>query len=111
MKLTLISIILSNNTPIPPFGADKGKIMTASELKYQVESRDTESHFFTRSTMRFFGDTMRNYGVRGPIRIKDSTDEDVMVYELYRRKPVKHGLKSSTYFAVDNFERVYAKRD
>ena len=38
--------------------------MTASELKYQVEVSGNEPHYFTRSTMKFFGDTMRNYGVR-----------------------------------------------
>lgn len=34
--------------------------MTPSELKYQVEQ--TGSNFFDRKTMKFFGDTMKNYG-------------------------------------------------
>jgi hypothetical protein len=32
--------------------------MTAARLKQEVENRGTSSHFFTRSTMRYFGDTM-----------------------------------------------------
>lgn len=69
--------------------------MTASKLKAKVEA--TGSYFFTRKTMRFFGDTMRNYGVR------DTGD----AWELYRKKPVKHGLKSSAYFDKLTFECVY----
>lgn len=38
--------------------------MNASELKYRVETAEHAPHFFTRRTMNFFGDTMRNYGVR-----------------------------------------------
>lgn len=34
--------------------------MTPSELKYQVEQ--TGSHHFDRKSMKFFGDTMSNYG-------------------------------------------------
>lgn len=34
--------------------------MKASELKYHVSQ--TDSHFFDRSSMKFFGDTMANYG-------------------------------------------------
>lgn len=43
---------------------NKFQIRTASELKAAVDA--TGSHFFTRDTMRFFGDTMANYGVRQP---------------------------------------------
>lgn len=45
--------------------------------------RETESHFFDRDTMRCFGDTMKNFGVR--------VEKDGVIY-LYRKKPVKHGL-------------------
>ena len=38
--------------------------MTVLELKRNVEIRGHESFFFTHSTMKFFGDTMANYGVR-----------------------------------------------
>lgn len=44
--------------------------MTASELKYRVERAGHSPYFFSRYAMRVFGDTMRNYGVRGPVTIK-----------------------------------------
>ena len=69
--------------------------MTSSELKYNVEK--TDSYFFTRKTMKFFGDTMRNYGVRS---------YDANTWELYRKRPVKHGLCSSAYFDKQTFERA-----
>lgn len=81
--------------------------MNPSELKAKVERRG--SHFFTRDSMKFAGDTMRNYGVRGPVTLKTSTGEIVQCWELYRRHPVKHGLQSSAYFAVDTFERRYGE--
>jgi len=84
--------------------------MTASELKYQVESSGRESHFFTRRTMKFFGDTMRNYGVRGPVTVENTLGEKFECYELYRRNPVKHGLRESAYFDAKTFERVHPKR-
>ena len=77
--------------------------MTASELKYKVE--DTGSYFFTRNSMKFFGDTMRNYGVRKATIEKNS--EAVEVWELYRRRPVKHGLQTSAYFDKVTFDRVH----
>ena len=45
----------------------KGMTMNASELKRKVESAGREPYFFTRSSMKFFGDTMRNYGAREKI--------------------------------------------
>ena len=71
--------------------------MTSSELKHQVEQAGNEPYFFTRKTMKFFGDTMRNYGVRL------SGDN----WELYRKKPVKHGLSRSAYFDKKTFKRVF----
>lgn len=79
--------------------------MTTSELKYNVEQ--TGSHFFERSSMRFFGDTMRNYGVRGPVTVDTPTRRGLQAWELYRRRPVKHGLQKPAYFAVDTFERLH----
>ena len=71
--------------------------MTPSELKYHVEQAGTCEHFFTRSTMRFFGDTMKNYGVRS------SGD----CWELYRKRAVKGGLKTSAFFDKITFERIH----
>ena len=90
--------------------------MTPSELKYRVESAGKECHFFTRKTMQFFGDTMRNYCVRkGPtlqLNYDDNgayteTPQQVETWELYRKRPVKGGLTSSAYFCARTFRRVF----
>lgn len=80
------------------------QIKTASDLKYAVEQSGNEPFFFTRETMKFFGDTMRNYGIR------HLTINDQPVIELYRRKSVKHGLKESAYFDAETFKRIFPKR-
>ena len=72
--------------------------MTPSGLKHHI--REINPYFFSRSTMRFFGDTMRNFGVRS------NTVDDIKVWELYRKRPIKHNLQASTYFRKDNFERI-----
>ena len=72
--------------------------MTPSELKYQ--SRDATPHFFNRSAMKFFGDTMKNYGVRS------NAIDGIEVWELYRKRPVMHGLQNSHYFRKDNFKTI-----
>ena len=82
--------------------------MNVSELKYQVESHGQEPYFFTRDTMKFFGDTMKNYGVYKSI-ITTNNVESLSVYALYRKKPVKHGLDSITYFNAETFEREFKK--
>ncbi len=84
--------------------------MTASELKYNVEQTDSDSFFFTHDTMKFFGDTMSNYGVRSA-KIDTYSKQDISVWELYRKQPVKHGLQNSTYFNKETFRRVLAKKE
>lgn len=89
--------------------------MTPSELKYLVKQANTESHFFDRETMRYFGDTMKNYGVRTiKIMVEYNADgnyigepQEIEVYELYRKRAVKEGLKDSTYFRKDNLTRTF----
>jgi len=71
--------------------------MTPSNLKYHVEQSGNEPYFFTRSTMKFFGDSMRNYGVCSA----------GATWELYRKRAVKHGLASSSYFDKLTFKRVF----
>jgi len=81
--------------------------MNASELKYKVES--TGSYFFSRDSMKFFGDRMSNYGVRSAV--VDTWDgEQVECWELYRRRPVLMGLGSSAYFDKRTFQRVFPKK-
>ena len=78
--------------------------MTPSELKTNVLANDPNSHYFDRRTMQFFGDTMRNYGVR------KTEIEGVDVWELYRKRPVKHGLESSAFFRATDFQQVFERR-
>ena len=85
-------------------------IKTASDLKQAVEAAGHEPYFFTRKTMSFFGDTMRNYGVRKVI-IDTHKEKAVRAYELYRRRPVKHGMQSSAYFDEKTFKRVFPVKD
>lgn len=92
--------------------------MTPSELKSELESRGTERYYFTRETMKAFGDRMSNYGVRKSTILanfapdgtyhKDGVSREV--WELYRKRPVKHGNTSSAYFDCDTFNRVFPHR-
>jgi len=77
--------------------------MTPSELKYNLEAADPDSHFFNRKTMRFFGDTMSNYGCRSTII------DGKPAYEIYRKRAVKQGLRSSAYFCAETFNQIYQK--
>lgn len=78
--------------------------MKPSELKYNVAQ--TGSHFFDRKTLKFFGDSMSNYGVRSAVVINHS-GEEVGCWELYRHRAVKHGLKTSAYFDKVTFKQVH----
>lgn len=72
-------------------------IKTAYDLKYATINAGTAGYFWDRSTMRFFGDTMRNYGVRRvAVTLRDGSK--VAAWELYRRRPVKHSLQASKYW-------------
>ena len=71
--------------------------MTIYELKYNVENKAKKKCFFSRKTMSFFGDTLKNFGVI------DNGD----AWKVYRRKPVKHGLQNSFYFDKITFKQVY----
>ena len=82
--------------------------MLASELKQNVEASGNEPYFFTRETMRFFGDTMRNYGVY-KTAITTLWENKLEVYALYRKKPVKCGLQSTAYFNAKTFKREHKK--
>ena len=80
--------------------------MNASQLKEKVEN--TGSYFFSRGAMQFFGDTMRNYGVRTAV-IETRERDNVVCWELWRKRPVKHGTQSSAYFDKETYKRVYKK--
>lgn len=86
--------------------------MTPAELKRLVESAGTEPHFFDRASMRFFGDTMKNYAVTSkPVTITTYSGETHACYELRRKRPVKNGLQSSVYFDTTTLKRVISKGD
>lgn len=78
--------------------------MTPSELKYKTQ--ETNPYFFTRKTMKFFGDTMKNYGVRSSV-VFDREGTRRNVWELYRKNHVRNGLDSSAYFDKVTFELIH----
>ena len=94
--------------------------MSPSELKQHVEQSGQEQYFFDRKTMKFFGDTMRNYGVRSAT-VKTDRDAnskytahgglEIECWELYRKRPVKHGNQQSAYFDKETFKRVHPAKD
>ncbi len=88
----------------------KDKIKTASQLRAFVEASGNCPYFFTRDPMKFFGDTMRNYGVAGPYEAERLSGGKVMVYELYRRRPVKDNNQESAYFDAETFKKVCIKK-
>jgi hypothetical protein len=85
------------------------KRMTVSELKYQVQA--TGSHWFDRKTMKFFGDTMRNFGCSSkPFAMTDNMGRDRMVYQLWRKGKVKEGNLNSAWFDAETFKQVWPAR-
>lgn len=84
-------------------------IKTKSDLKYWVSQ--TGSYYFDKGSMKFFGDTMGNYGLRKNVEVVTDDGEKIVCFELYRKRAVKHGLKKSTYFDVRDLNVVYPKED
>jgi hypothetical protein len=73
--------------------------MTPTELKQKVQA--TGSHFFDRESMRFFGDTMSNFGCV-------STElNGIPCWRLHRKRPTKDSSRGMFYFRKDNFEEIY----
>lgn len=77
---------------------------TKSDLKKELTAQG--SYFFTRSTMRFFGDTMQNYSLSSTV-VTNRNRKIVDVWKLSRKKPVKCGLQKPTYFDKVTLNRVY----
>ncbi len=49
--------------------------ITASDIKHKHAFYNPDSYFFDRSSMRFFGDTMRNYYAKAkPVMIDTYSD-------------------------------------
>jgi len=82
--------------------------ISASQLRAAHEEAHPESLFFSRNNMRFAGDTMANFAVApDPVTFATYSGETVTCWRLYRRRPVKHGLRGSFYFECDTFRRVH----
>lgn len=81
--------------------------MNASELKRKIEQARPESRFFSRENMKFAGDTMANFGVREALIFTGFAE--VVVWELYRKKPTSKGLSRSFYFRKETYGSVYRR--
>ena len=75
--------------------------MTPSDLKYLHERKCPESSFFSRDSMRFFGDTMRNYGVYSATLAYADGSDPIDGFVLYRKTPVNNGLQSDHCFTCE----------
>jgi len=71
-------------------------IKTVGQLRDYIS--DTGSKYFNYATMRFFGDTMRNY--------KFCFNAELDAFVLIRRKPVKGGLSRNSYFDAETFKHL-----
>ena len=71
--------------------------MTPSDLKLLYQTHNPEGHFFDRRTLAFFGDTMKNYGVR-------TCEVDSTAWELYRKRRTPKGHWKSAYFDKVTFK-------
>jgi len=80
--------------------------MTPSELKYNHEQHNPGSVYFSRKTMKFWGDTMRNYGVCAA-KVVIGPGKPLDVWCLYRKKPVKHGYQAPAFFSKTDFLRIH----
>lgn len=90
--------------------------MTPSELKHHHNAAEVDCFFFSRDSMKHFGDSMKNYGVRSAvISVNYSEDGEylhgvtvnVNVWELYRKRPVKHGVTTSAFFSKSTFKILH----
>lgn len=75
-------------------------IRTATDLKREHQRRFPDSPFFSRDSMRHFGDTIANYGVNAVSFTIIVNGDEVQKngFELYRKSPVKNGRTRSAYF-------------
>jgi hypothetical protein len=103
----LRSLGLAPTPALVPSVKPTRKRISPADLKSRVQA--TGSHFFERKSMRFFGDTMRNYAVGGPITIDTPSGDQPECWVLRRVHAVKHGLCSDAYFDCQTFERRHAK--
>lgn len=88
------------------------KIKTASDLIYWHNELNPDSYYFSKSRMKYFGDSVTNYyvpisdGEAKVFKIKTLSGDVVNAYRLDRKKPVKHGYQSSSFFNVNGLGKV-----
>jgi hypothetical protein len=80
------------------------QIRTASQLAGFVSNSTSDSFYFSKDTLRFFGDSMSNYG------IKHHKLGARHIVELRRKRAVKHGMTASAYFELEQGQNDKAKK-
>lgn len=70
--------------------------MTLSQLKAKYFENNPQGFYFTYKNMKFYGDTMANYGV--------IEHKKALCFELYRKNPVNGGLQESKFFSSIDFK-------
>lgn len=84
--------------------------MNIYQLKYNYEVSNPDGDYFSKDNMSFFGDSLNNYTVQSDVI--DTTEEDnVEVWKLIRKEPVRDGLQRNAYFRKDTFKVVRSKED
>jgi hypothetical protein len=85
--------------------------MTIHELKSKVDA--TGSFFFTHNTMKFWGDTMRNFACSAaPTEIVDNLGAKRQVYVVWRKKTNNKTAGLGSYcFDANTFARAYPGKD
>ena len=86
---------MTNNQP----QETTGPCPSPSQLKAMYYDVSPDGHYFDRETMRFFGDTMANYGTRY-VKVEQHGQLRTVI-ELYRKRPVAHGIQASGFFSLD----------
>ena len=76
-------------------------MITLHELKTRLDASNHNKYYFSKDTMKFFGDHMSNYGV------KETMIKGIKAIELYRIKPVKGGHQESAYFHPETLKTIY----
>ena len=71
--------------------------MKASKLRALHMQNSPDSHFFARDTMRFFGDTVRNFGVK-----KQESGE----WLLFRKHKTRQSAAGTGYLFSNDFRFV-----
>lgn len=80
-------------------------IKTVSDLKYVFETEKTESHFFDRKTLKFFGQTMRDFHLYKAT--KTINGQECFVLKGKGKDFRGNRYTSFYYFSVNTLEQVF----